>query len=74
MYDEGMDPRERRVRSHTARVTILALLAKDQRELTAEQIRAELPDGPTLRSVYYHLRILGTSRLVVEDGGSYRLS
>lgn len=74
MYDEGKEAREQRARGHLVRVAILALLAKDSRELTAAQIRTEVPDDPTLRNVYYHLRILEASRLVAEDEGRYRLS
>jgi predicted transcriptional regulator len=73
MYDEGQNARER-ARSHSARTAILALLAKDDRELTAPEIRAELPGGLTLRNIYYHLSILETTHLIVRDGDSYRLS
>jgi DNA-binding transcriptional ArsR family regulator len=73
MYDEGKEARELRARSHPARVAILALLAKDGRELTIAVIRTELPRGMTLRDAYYHLRILKASHLVAEDSDHYRL-
>jgi Fe2+ or Zn2+ uptake regulation protein len=69
-----MEERERRARSHSLRVTLLDLLAKDGRELTASQIRAELPDGPTLGRVYYHLKVLVDNGLVVMEDGYYRRS
>lgn len=74
MHDEGKEGRERRARGHSVRVAILDLLAKEGDELTAAQIRAELPDGPTLASINYHLRILGESRLVVAEEGCFKLS
>jgi len=74
MYDEGREARERRARSHSTRVAILALLAKGDRELTEGEVRAELPDTLTLRNLYYHLQVLVASRLIVEDEGRYRLS
>jgi predicted transcriptional regulator len=74
MYDEGKEARERRARSHLVRAAILALLAKGDREPTAPQIRAELPGGPTLRNVFYHLKTLEASRLIVKDDGYYKLS
>jgi predicted transcriptional regulator len=74
MYDDGNEAGEERVRSHSVRVAILALLARDRGELTAVQIQAELPGCPALRSIYYHLAILQASRLVVEDGGCYKLA
>lgn len=74
MYDEGKEAREERARSHSARVAILGLLARKDRGLTPPQIKAELPGRPTLRNVYYHLRILKASRLVVENEGAYKLS
>jgi predicted transcriptional regulator len=74
MYDEGREARERRARGHLMRAAILALLATDDREPTAAQIRAELPGGPTLRNVFYHLKTLEASHLIVEDDGRYKLS
>ncbi len=73
MYEEGRDAREQRVRSHSARVAILAKLALEDRELTAAQVRATLPEDMNLRTVYYHLRALKASRLIVEDEGRYML-
>lgn len=72
MHDEREEARERRARSHSARIAILALLAKD--ELTASQIRADLPGGPMLGNVNYHLRVLVDTGLVVRDDGCYRLA
>lgn len=69
-----MDARERRVRSHPARVAILELLREDGRELTASQIGARLPGEPPLANVRYHLRVLGCSDLVLKAGGRYRLA
>lgn len=74
MYDEGNEGRERRARSHLVRVAILAVLAKDDRELTAAQVRAKLAGNPPLRNVHYHLRILKASRLVIENGDCYKLA
>jgi predicted transcriptional regulator len=74
MYDEGREARERRARNHPVRAEILALLADDGCEPTVEQIQAELPGDPTLRNVYYHLRTLEAGRLIVRDGGRYKLS
>jgi repressor of nif and glnA expression len=70
---EGEDVREQRARCHSARAGILAVLAKDERELTAVQIQAELPDDLGLRDISYHLRILGANRLIAKDGERYRL-
>jgi Fe2+ or Zn2+ uptake regulation protein len=72
MFDDGKDARERRARSHSTRIAILALLAKNERELTAREIRAEMLDGTSLRTVYFHLRTLTANGLVEEDGGRYR--
>jgi predicted transcriptional regulator len=75
MYEEGEEAaRERRARSHSTRVAILALLANDDRDLTVPQIRAELPSGLTLRNIYYHLRVLEVSHLIARDGSRYRLT
>jgi predicted transcriptional regulator len=74
MHDEGKEARERRARSHSVRAAILDLLAKDACELTASQIRAELPGDPTLVSVNYHLGILADNRLVVEEDDGFRLT
>lgn len=73
MQDEGEDAQEERVRSHSTRAALLALLADDERRLTAGQIRAELPGAPDLRNVYYHLRVLEASDLIVRDGDRYKL-
>jgi repressor of nif and glnA expression len=74
MFGEEGDAREGRAQSHSVRAAILALLATDGCKMTAPQIRVELPGDPTLRSVHYHLRILGARGLVVEDGGFYELA
>ncbi|HET8862722.1 MAG TPA: helix-turn-helix domain-containing protein [Solirubrobacterales bacterium] len=75
MHEEEEEAaRERRARSHSTRVAILALLAEDDRELTVPQIRAELPDSFTLRNIYYHLRVLEVSHLLARDGSRYRLT
>lgn len=71
--EEGEAAREQRVRSHSARATILTLLAKDGRELTAPQIKAELSERLTLRDLYYHLRVLEVSHLLKRDGSRYKL-
>jgi Fe2+ or Zn2+ uptake regulation protein len=74
MHEEAEEAaRERRARSHSTRVAILALLAEDDRALTVPQIRAELPGDPTLRDVYYHLRVLEVTHLLARDGERYRL-
>lgn len=74
MYEEEEEAAgERRARSHSTRVAILALLARDDRELTVSQIRTELPSSLTLRSLYYHLRVLEVSHLIARDGSCYRL-
>lgn len=74
MHEEAEEAtRERRARSHSTRVAILALLAEDDRELTVAQIRGELPDNFTLRNIYYHLRVLEVSHLLARDGSRYRL-
>lgn len=72
--DEEGAARERRARSHSARVAILAVLATDGCELTAPQIRAELSDDLTLRSLYYHLRVLEACDLITESDGCYMLA
>jgi predicted transcriptional regulator len=72
--EEGEAARERRTRSHSTRGAILSLLAKDERELTVPQIRAELPESLTLRDIYYHLRVLEVSDLIARDGSRYRLT
>jgi Fe2+ or Zn2+ uptake regulation protein len=75
MHEEEEEAaRERRARSHSARIMILGLLAKGERKLSAEQIRAELSGDVTLRSLYYHLRVLETTNLIDEEGGSYKLA
>jgi len=73
MNDRGRDARERRARSHSARVAILELLEND-RNLTAPQIQAKLPGSPSRANVEYHLRVLDNNSLVVLDEGCYRLS
>jgi hypothetical protein len=73
MHEEEGEARERRVQSHSARVAILAMFARDEDELTAPQIRAEL-SNLTLRSVYYHLQVLEACDLIAESGGSYKLA
>lgn len=73
MRDGGEDAEEERVRSHSTRAALLALLAGDERGLSAREIRIELPGEPDLRSVYYHLRVLEASDLVVRDGDRYKL-
>lgn len=74
MEDEGEKAeRERRGRSHSRRLAILAVLPQDGGKLTAAQIRAELPDNPPLGDVKYHLRVLDKTRLVSEDDGLYSL-
>lgn len=73
MKEEERDARERRARSHQARVAILDLLDQQEEELTAEQIKAQLPSAPPLAHVNYHLRVLGDSQLVGANGGRYRL-
>jgi len=74
MHDKEKEARERRARSHWLRVAILDLLAEEGRELTVAQIRAELPGGPALGSVNYHLRVLGDNSLVVLEDDCYKLS
>jgi hypothetical protein len=74
MYDERKDGREQRMRSHSARAAILAQLAKGDHELTAKQIRAELPGGQALRDIYYHLRVLEAGHAIARDGERYKLS
>lgn len=74
MYDEGKKAHERQVRSHSVRVAILDLLAKDARKLTASQIRAGLPGNPTLGCVNYHLKVLADNRFVVAEMGCFELS
>lgn len=75
MHDEeGEATRERRARSHSARVAILALFTRDEGELTAPQIRAELSGDLTLRSLYYHLRVLEACDLIAESDGGYKLA
>lgn len=71
--EEEEAARERRVRSHTARASILALLGTNEQELTEDQIRAGLGEDLTARNVSYHLRVLMANRLVVEEEGRYRL-
>lgn len=75
MHEEEEEAaRERRARSHSARIAILGVLAKGERELTAPQLRTELSGDITLRSLYYHLQVLEASNLIVEDGDRYRLA
>lgn len=74
MYGDGEDAREMGVRSHSARAEILDLLARDGAELTTTEIRSTLSTEPNLRSVYYHLRVLTASKLIVVDGGRYKLA
>jgi hypothetical protein len=74
MYGDGMEAREERVRSHSARVAILDLLAKDDAELTIAQIRDRLSGEPNLRSTHYHLGVLTASKLIVRNGSRYRLA
>jgi len=74
MHEEGEEAeRERRGRSHSQRLAILAVLSRERRELTPAQIRAELPDTPPLGNVNYHLRVLEQAGLVSENGGCYSL-
>jgi predicted transcriptional regulator len=74
MYEEEEEAaRERRARSHSTRVAILVLFEEDDRELTVPEIRVELPGDLTLRSLYYHLRVLEVSHLIARDGDCYRL-
>lgn len=73
MRDEGEDAQEERVRCHSERAALLDLLAEDDRELSTEEIRAELPGDPDLRNVYYHLRVLEASDLVARVGDRYKL-
>jgi predicted transcriptional regulator len=73
MRDKGEDAREERVQSHSTRAALLTLLSGDGSELSVEEIRAELPDEPDLRNVYYHLRVLEASDLVEKDGERYKL-
>lgn len=81
MYDEGSDDRRRevrqeRARNHPLRQAILALLALDDgdREMTHGEMRAELPDAPTLSVVAYHLMVLHAAELVsVSTNGAGRL-
>jgi DNA-binding transcriptional ArsR family regulator len=78
MHEEEEEAaRERRARSHSMRVAILAVLAREDhedRELDVSQIRDELDGDLPLRNLYYHLRVLKACRLVEEDGGRYGLA
>jgi len=73
MHDEREEARERRARSHSERVAILEVLAQAGCELTAPQIRGELPGEPMLGYVYYHLRVLTDTGLITAEESSYKL-
>jgi hypothetical protein len=66
--------RERRARNHWARAEILALLGGNEQGLMLAQIRAALARDLSLRNVYYHLGVLESCRLIVEQDGRYRLA
>jgi DNA-binding transcriptional ArsR family regulator len=75
MHEEEEEAaRERRARSHSTRAEILSVLADDEVELTATEIRAQLDCEVSLRDLYYHLRVLVACRLISEDVGVYRLA
>lgn len=73
MRDEGEEAQEERMRSHSTRAALLDLLAGDEVELSAEEIRSGIPGRPDLGNVYYHLRVLEANYLVARDGERYRL-
>lgn len=57
MRNEKEPDREKRLREHPIRQAILDLL-NGEREMTAIEIRDELPEDPPLGVVLYHLRVL----------------
>ena len=73
MYGRNAN-REDAARQHPLRAEILTLLAKENLDMSASQIRAELPHDPALSAVAYHLRVLGETNLVIATDGCYKLS
>jgi predicted transcriptional regulator len=67
------DEEDERVRSHSTRAALLALLAEGERKLSTVEIRAELPCEADLRSVYYHLRVLEAGEMIAREGNRYKL-
>jgi hypothetical protein len=71
--DEDETAREDRARSHPSRAAILFLFDDGEAELTAAQVHAGLEGEPSLRDLYYHLRVLLACRLLAEEDGLYAL-
>jgi DNA-binding transcriptional ArsR family regulator len=71
---EGRADRHReRALANPTRLVLLALLA--HRELSARELRSQLPDELALTAVVYHLAILQDAELVAAPlAGRYRLA
>lgn len=72
-WNEDETAREDRARIHPSRAAILFVFDESEAELTAAQVHAKLDGEPSLRNLYYHLRVLVACGLLAEEDGLYAL-